>query len=168
MSQDSLRAIGLLFFPESSEINKDNPDACCCPLHVFSYPGMSWYCPQTALNLPVPLKGHPIVQVINSKGIESAQKLPWQDRSWGVKWICCAIPCSWLQHPWAVGWTPLFEQSSCALMGKPQIQHPFCSLIPSAAPSRASHLDLDQLHLSMSWLFTALSVTQFPLFSPHP
>lgn len=71
MSQDSPRAIRLVFFRESSEVNKENPAAGCCPLDV----SLSWdvlHYPQTALNLPVPLQGYPAaptVQVTNPKGV---------------------------------------------------------------------------------------------------
>lgn len=98
------------------------------------------------------------------RGSLISTEIPMAGWSWGVKvGLLCASPCSWLQ---------LSDGDPCLSPdGKPQTQHHFCFLKPSAAAPRAhstaplSHLDL---HISMSWLFTALSVISFPLFSPSP
>lgn len=169
--------IGILLC--SSEVNKENTGAGCCPLWCVSCPGMYQHYPYIELSLPVPLQGRrlllPLCRWIPSQSkFKSAQKFPWQDGSWRVKVdLLHARPCSWLQPSHGVSGAGAPHSSKAAvpwwektktIITSLSLQHCHPEHPPCHRPLCTSLCPVDQLYIYITRFFTAGFVTLFLFF----
>lgn len=137
MSQDSLRAIGLVFFPDISEVNKKIQLQVAVPCVCL----LSWdvlALPSDCLKPPSASQGTPHCAGDQLRGSLISTEIPMAGQELGVRWICC-VPAPAAGSSSALGCrmeTPIWAKQLCPDGETPNpasllFPHPFSSPIQS-------------------------------------